>query len=249
MHFTFKLRDQLEGNCPSTYNKGGGGGTTTTTTSSSIDPEFKPYLQDVLSDVTSQYHREKGNYGDLSTAYQTMGDAGTRLGSEAAAERAALNQFKTEGTGATAARQEANRQLGQDWSQMITDDLTKTAASGAMGMSQSGSLGSARAQMAQQGALADRAMQLRQTENQARGQAGQALSGLDAEAQKRYMGAVDLGTTLGEAEYKGAQADVAAQQGMLEAPHEAAKRYFGYLGSGAVPTQQTSTQTGGGGGK
>jgi len=245
MHFTFKLRDQLEGNCPSTYNKGGG--SSTTTTSSSIDPEFKPYLKEVLADVTGQYQTEKGAYGDLSDAYGRMGAAGERLGAEAAAERAALDQFKTEGAGSTAARQEATRQLGQDWSQMITDDLTKTAASGAMGMSQAGALGSARAQMAQQGALADRAMQLRQTENQAKGQAGQALSGLDAEAQKRYLGAVDMGTTLGEAEYKGAQAGVAGEQGQLEAPHEAAKRYFGYLGSGAVPTVQTSTTSGGGG--
>ena len=333
MHFTFKLRDQVEGNAPMTYNKGGGG-SQTTTTSSSIDPEFKPYLKDVLSDVTSIYHRSKGDYGGVSDAYETMGGAGERLGAEAAAERAALGQFKTEGAGAQTARDvygnvaggvdystadsaaaqdvlksqmtgslggadfdaaqaERRRQMGADYSDVIRSDLEGLAGDVAFGASRAGGLGSAKSAMAREGALADRALQLRQAddarrmgaagelggadiaraqaeaqqraqaagtvyqqdvgrsqaEQQAMMQGAGALAGLDTAAQQRYMGAVDLGRTLGESEYKGAEARVAAETGKQEAPHASAKRYFGYLSSQAMPTQQTSTSSGGGGGK
>ena len=36
----------------------GGGGTTTTTNYSGIDPEFKPYLERALSDVTGRYEAD-----------------------------------------------------------------------------------------------------------------------------------------------------------------------------------------------
>lgn len=249
MHFTFKIRDQLEGNCPSTYNKGGGSPPpTTTTTSGGIDPEFKPYLKDVLSDVTSVYHKTKGDYGDVYDAYGALGTTGAALGAEAAARRGDLSQFEKEGTGAAAARSEYERQMGQDYNQMIADDLAKTAGAGAMGMSQSGSLGSARAQMAQQGAMADRAMQLRAAENAAKTNAAQGLASSDVAQQQRYLSGLEAGQALGSQEYEAAKAGVAAAQGQQEAPHAAATRYFGYLGSGAMPTQQTSTSSGGGGG-
>jgi hypothetical protein len=59
MHFTFKLRDQLEGNCPSTYNKGGGGGTTTTVQESGLPEEFRPYIEGGLRTAESMYQTAK----------------------------------------------------------------------------------------------------------------------------------------------------------------------------------------------
>ena len=246
MHFTFKLRDQLEGNCPSTYNKGGGG-TTTTVNESGINKEFVPYVEEGLRTAESMYKTEMGKGGkDLAAAYGELGAAGKRLGAEAAAERASLDQFKTEGAGATAARGEYQRQLGQDYSQMIADDLAKTAGAGAMGMSGSGALGSARAQMAQQGALADRALQLRAAENAAKTQAAQGLAGADTAAQQRYLSGLEAGQALGAQEYEAAKAGVTATTGAEDAPYRGLDRFFGYLGSGALGQSQTSTQSGGG---
>jgi len=246
MHFTFKLKDQLEGNCPSTYNKGGG--SQTTVTESGLPEEFRPYVERALAQAETLYQDELGEGGkQVSDAYGQLGAAGSRLGAEAAAERAALQQFKTEGAGATAARNEYQRQLGQDWNQMISDDLSKTAAQGAMGMSGSGSLGSARAQMAQQGALADRAMQLRAAENAARTGAAQGLAGADTASQQRYLSGLEAGQALGAQEYEAAKAGVTSAQGQADAPHRGLERYFGYLGSGALGQSSTSTQTGGGG--
>jgi hypothetical protein len=248
MHFTFKLRNQLEGNCPSTYNKGGGGGTTTTVNESGINKEFVPYVEEGLRTAESMYKSEMAKGGkDLQAEYGQLGSAADRLGAEAAAERAALNQFKTEGTGAAAARGEYQRQLGQDYSQMIADDLAKTAGAGAMGMSSSGALGSARAQMAQQGALADRALQLRAAENAAKTQAAQGLAGADTSAQQRYLSGLEAGQALGSQEYQAAKEGVTATMGAEDAPYRGLDRFFGYLGSGVLPTTSTSTQSGGGG--
>jgi hypothetical protein len=153
MHFTFKLRDQLEGNCPSTYNKGGG---RTTTTESGIPKEFRPYVERALAQAEKMYGSEMDEGGQRAiTAYEDLEAAGQKLGAEAAAERAGLEQFKTEGAGAQAARGEYERQMGQDYSKMIADDLAKTSAGSQMGMASSGGLGSVCAGMAQQGVLAD----------------------------------------------------------------------------------------------
>jgi len=244
MHFTFKLRDQLEGNCPSTYNKGGGG---TTTTESGLPKEFRPYVERALAQAEGMWNTEvEGGGQDMIDAYGKLGAAGEKLGEAAAAERAGLDQFKTEGAGAQAARDEYSRQMGQDWNQMIQSDLAKTSASGQMGMSGAGALGSARAGMAQQGALADRAMQLRAAENAAKTGAAQGLAGADKSAQDRYMSGLSAGQALGEQEYKAAQAGVSAAQGASDAPHRAMERFFGYLGSGALGQSSTSTQSGGG---
>lgn len=333
MHFTFKLRDQLEGNCPSTFNKGGGSPPpSTTTTSGGIDPEFKPYLKDVLSDVTSIYHKTKGDYGDVQRAYKGLGATGSALGKEAARERANLAQFKKEGAGAREARREfgqqarqgfdtgqmqkargemqqqigqtlgtadtraaqaeLRRQMGQSMDDLIAQDLAKTGAAGQFGAAAGGALGSARSNMAQQGALADRALALRAAENAQKSAAAQQLysqdistqqaerqqqmqaaqnlnaaasnrlaaersqqaaaagqlAGLDTAAQQRYLSGLEAGQALGAQQYEAAKAGVAAAEGVQEAPHAAAKRYFGYLGSGAMPTSQVSTTSGGGGG-
>lgn len=247
MHFTFKLRDQLEGNCPSTYNKGGGGGGTTTTVQS-IPDEFKPYVTEGLRTAQSMYKTEMGKGGqEAIDAYTQLGATGAALGAEAAAERANLGQFKTEGTGAAAARGEYGRQMGQDWNQMIQDDLSKTAASGMMGMSGSGALGSARAQMSQQGAMADRAMQLRAAENAAKTQAAQGLAGADAAQQQRYLSGLEAGQALGAQQYEAAKAGVSAAEGKSDAPYRSLDRFFGYLGSPALGSSSTQTQSGGGG--
>jgi len=126
MHFTFKLRDQLEGNCPSTYNKGGGGSSTTV---SGIPDEFKPYIEEGLKTAEGMYKSEMAA-GSQPTidAYTKLGTTGAALGAEAAAERANLAQFKTEGAGAQTARDEYNRQMGQDWNQMIQQDLQKNCS-------------------------------------------------------------------------------------------------------------------------
>jgi hypothetical protein len=281
MHFTFKLRDQLEGNCPSTYNKGGGG---TTVTESGLPKEFRPYVERGLATAEDMYETDMAKGGaDLIKAYSGLGAAGSKLGAEAAAERAGLNQFKTEGTGAAAARgfygnqlaggdtaDEAaskgiyRQQMGQDWNDMISQDLSKTAASGQLGMANSGALGSARAQMAQQGALSDRAMQLRAAENAARGSAAQGLSGLDAASQsrqasaagnlagmdaaqqQRYLSGLEAGQALGEQEYKAAEAGVKTAMGTEDAPYRSLDRFFGYLGSPALGSSSTQKQSGGG---
>jgi hypothetical protein len=245
MHFTFKLRDQLEGNCPSTYNKGGGG--STTVTESGIPKEFRPYITEGLKTAESMYKTEMGKGGkDLIDAYGQLGATGSKLGAEAAAEREGLNQFKTEGAGATTARDEYARQLGQDYNQMIQQDLTKTAAQGQLGMSGAGALGSARAQMAQQGALADRALQLRQAENAQRSAAVGNLAGMDAAQQQRYLSGLEAGQALGEQEYKAAQAGVTATTGAEDAPYRSLDRFFGYLSSPALGSESKQTQTGGG---
>jgi hypothetical protein len=224
--------------------KGGGG---TTVTESGLPKEFRPYVERALAQAEGMWNTEIGEGGkNVATAYDQLGTAGQRLGAEAAAERSALDQFKTEGAGSAAARGEYGRQLGQDWNQMIQDDLAKTGASGALGMSSSGTLGSARAGMAQQGALADRAMQLRQAENSARTGAAQGLSGLDAATQQRYLSGLEAGQALGQQEYQAAEAGVKSAMGKEDAPHRAMERFFGYLGSGALGESSTSTTSGGG---
>jgi hypothetical protein len=244
MHFTFKLRDQLEGNCPSTYNKGGGGSSTTT---SGMPEEFRPYVEEGLKTAEGMYKKEMAAGAQPTVdAYTRLGTTGAALGAEAEQERKNLAQFKTEGAGATAARDEYGRQMGQDWNQMIQQDLQKTAASGAMGMSNAGALGSARAGMAQQGALADRAMQLRAAENAAKTQAAQGLAGADTSAQQRYLSGLEAGQALGEQQYKGAQAGVTSAEGVSDAPYRALDRFFGYLGSPALGSESKQTQSGGG---
>ena len=174
---------------------GGGGGGNTQTTSSGIDPEFKPYLKEVLADVTGQYKDTRAQDFEGVVA-------------EDVAEQ-------TEAIGAAQA-------LGRDLSRGISDQQINRQLANVQGQQLAGgqgSLGSARADRARSAALADQAINLQQASDQRRAQGAQALGAVGQERQ-------------------------AKGQARLDAPHTAASRYFGYLGS--APQQQT---TSGGGGK
>ena len=173
---------------------GGGGGNSQTTTSG-IDPRFAPYLEEVLSDVTGQYRtrREAGFEGTVAD------DVGEQT--EAIRTGQALGRDLSRGI----SQADIERDLANTQGQQLTQGQ--------------GSLGSARADRARAGALADRSLQLQQASDQRRGQGAQVLSAVGQERQQRA-------------------------QARTDAPHTQAQRYFGYLGS--APQQQT---TSGGGGK
>jgi len=250
MHFTFKLRDQLEGNCPSTYNKGGGGGTTTTVQESGVPEEFRPYVTEGLRTAESMYKTEMSKGGkNLIDAYGQLKDVGSTLGEKSAAELAKLEGLNVEGPGSLEARAEAKRQLGQDWNQIIGQDLLKTAGEQDFGLSSAGGLGSARGQMAKQGAMVDKAMEMRQLENKMKSQAAGTLAGLDASEQQRYLANLQARQGVGSDQYKAAEAAIGAVTGAEDAPYRGLDRFFGYLGSGALGQSSTSTQTQSGGGK
>ena len=119
-----------------------------TVTQSGIDPEFKPYLETVLKDVTSQYETDIGKIreGDTSSVVAALDPA-----QEAAlkAQQNIANQAIT-GTGAF------------DYTGAAQRDLANVAGTAAGQAAMSGSLGSARNQAATAGALADRSMQFQQ---------------------------------------------------------------------------------------
>lgn len=139
----------------------GGGGQTTTT---GIDPEFKPYLTRVLSDVTGRYEREVGQGPDAIVAQmdprqQRAIDMQTRLAEQAMA-----------GTGLYNTQAAQQRQLQN----LMGSQVGQASAAGA--------LGSARSQRAMQSALADKALEYQQRRQQeaaggieALGQAGSTL--------------------------------------------------------------------------
>lgn len=241
-----RMGRKLRGEEPMVYEKGGGGGQQTQTTSGGIDPEFKPYIKTVLADVTSEYGKEKAGGGrQVSSAYSGLQSAAQQLGAEAAAERGNLDRYSQEGAGAQAARAAATNMLNQDYDQVIAQDLQNVA--GNQTASSLGTLGSSRGDRARQAALSDRALQLRQAEASQRTAAAGTLAGLDTSEQQRYMNALGAKSDLGKSQYMASEYGVKAAEGMADAPYRAADRYFGYLGSGAVPTQQTTTSTGGGG--
>lgn len=127
----------------------------------------------------------------------------------------------------TQALQAAQAQAQQQMAGTGAFDYTGAATRGmqnAMGTSMGqaamgGSLGSARADRAMMGALSDNALKFQRLRQQ------------DMTGGTKMLG--DVGST-----YQ------AYNQQVLDAPHTATQRYFGYLGS--APQQQTSTQTGGG---
>ena len=127
----------------------------------------------------------------------------------------------------TQALQAAQAQAQQQMAGTGAFDYTGAATRGmqnamgsAMGQAaMGGSLGSARADRAMMGALSDNALKFQQLRQQ------------DMTSGTKMLG--DVGST-----YQ------AYNQQVLDAPHTATQRYFGYLGS--APQQQTSTQTGGG---
>jgi len=178
-----------------------GGGSKTTTTTSGIDPEFKPYLEKVLADVTSRYEADVAAGPDAIVAAMTPEQVAALEAQKKASEEMMA------GTGAYdmgAARQ-------RDIENLMGSSVGQAAAGGG--------LGSARAEKAMLGAVADRSLALQQARQQ--------------DIQKGITGLGEVGS-----------AKQAYEQQRLDAPHTSAQRYFGYL-SGA-PQQQVSTQTGGG---
>ena len=167
-----------------------GGGGNTQTTQQGIDPEFKPYLKEVLSDVTGQYRagREEGPESVVA------GDAPEQV----EALRTAQNLGRDLSGGLSSSQ--IQNQLRQVQGQQLAGGQ--------------GSLGSARADRARSGALADRALQLQEASDARRGQGAQVLGAVGQERQQRA-------------------------QARLDAPHTQAQRYFGYLGS--APQQQTTS--------
>ena len=114
----------------------------------------------------------------------------------------------------------AGQALGRDLSQGISPEMIQRQLQNVQGQqlgSQQGSLGSARAGRAREAALADQAIGLQQASDQRRAQGAQTLAAIGQERQ-------------------------AKSQAQLDAPHTAASRYFGYLGS--APQQQTTSAGG-----
>jgi len=123
-----------------TVYKGGGGGTTTTT--SGIDDEFKPYLERVLSDVTSKYEADVEGGADAIVAAMTDEQTAALDAQKKAAEDAMA------GTGAY--NTDAARQ--RDLQNLMGTSVGQSAAAGG--------LGSARGERAMMGAVADRSLAL-----------------------------------------------------------------------------------------
>tara|TARA_B100000424_G_scaffold271291_1_gene273424 strand:- start:220 stop:786 length:567 start_codon:yes stop_codon:yes gene_type:complete len=119
-----------------------------TVTQSGIDPEFKPYLERVLSDVTDRYESDIGKLeeGDTSSVVAALDPAQE----SALKAQQALSEQAIAGTGAF------------DYTGATQRDMANLAGTAAGRAAMGGSLGSARNQAALTGALADRSMQIQQ---------------------------------------------------------------------------------------
>ena len=118
------------------------GGAKTTTTTSGIDPEFKPYLEKVLADVTGKYEADVAGGPDAVVAKMTPEQIAALDAQKKAAGEAMA------GTGVydtTAARQ-------RDIQNLMGSSVGQSAAAGG--------LGSARSERAMMGAVADRSLEL-----------------------------------------------------------------------------------------
>jgi len=133
--------------------KGGGGGGSTTYTG--IDPEFKPYLERALSDVTARYEADVATGPDAIVAKMTPEQT------QSLANQKALATDKMRGTGLynTAASNE--------------EALKNIMGTGMGQAAGAGSLGSARSQLAMNKALASEAS------SQQRERASTAQSGVE----------------------------------------------------------------------
>lgn len=132
---------------------GGGGGGGSQTTQSGIDPEFKPYLKRVLSDVTDRYESEVAAGPDkivaaLDPRQEAAIDAQTALGQQMIS---GTGKFDTRGATERALANVRGRQLGGLGS----------------------NISSARAMRSADAALADKAMEFAKDEQQT------ALMGVD----------------------------------------------------------------------
>lgn len=145
-------------------NKGGGGGSPQTTTTG-IDPEFKPYLKRVLSDVTKKYEKDVEKGPDAIVAAM---DPKQREAIDAQAQAA---RDMIAGTGIYDTRKEAG-------------DMLKALQGDAMGQ-QAGSLGSARALGARTNMLGSKAYEIAQ-DKQALQKAGYGELGEAGSADQQY---------------------------------------------------------------
>jgi len=118
--------------------KGGGGAPQTQTTTSGIDPEFKPYLERALSDVTDRYESDVAKGPDAIVAAMTPEQKESLKAQEGVARN------KMAGTGAYDMRAANER------------DMRNMMGSGNAAISRGGSLGSARSERAMSSALADK---------------------------------------------------------------------------------------------
>ena len=122
---------------------GGRSAPQTTTVSGGIDAEFKPYLEQVLSDVTDRY---EANKGDVSKTVAAMDPSQTAaLG----AQKTLANQAIT-GTGA------------YDYTNAMNKDIQNVVGSAAGQAALGGYGGSARAQKMMASAVGDKSMQFQQ---------------------------------------------------------------------------------------
>jgi phosphoglycerate dehydrogenase-like enzyme len=198
-------------------------------TTSGIDEEFKPYLEEVLADVTQRY---KDTRGDPDSIVAGM----TQAQKDALAAQESLSRETMAGD--PAKKEMYSRALAgtgeYDYTAARNRDLQNVMGSASGQAAMSGALGSARAEKAMQGALADRSMQFQQQRQ------ADVMSGLGMKDQ--YIAGKAAGIK-GLGDVGSARQQYAQQR--LDAPDTAAARYFGYLGS--APQKQTQTTTGGGG--
>ena len=181
---------------------GGRSAPQTTTVSGGIDPEFKPYLERALADVTTRYEADAAGGADATLAAMDPSQTAA-LG----AQKTLANQAIS-GTGA------------YDYTNAMSKDLSNVVGSAAGQAALGGYGGSVRVQKMMASAVGDKSLQYQQ-QRQADIAGGAQALGQVGSAQQAY------------------------QQARLDAPHTAASRYFGYLGS--APQQQIQKTTGGGG--
>lgn len=147
------------------------GGGSTTTASTGIDPEFKPYLREVLSDVTQRYK------ADVAAGPGAVVAEFDPLQEQALQAQAELARQAMSGTGI------------YDTEDEITRMLQNVAGAQEGAASASGALGSSRAERAQQAALADMAADIAASRQQ-QAQAGVAAlgeAGTSYQAQRQSM--------------------------------------------------------------
>ena len=149
---------------------GGGGGGNTTTTTSGV-PEFaKPYLQEVLGDVTKNY-REEAAGGHQNVVAGLSPEQKQAMAAQTAAASNAIA-----GTGA------------YDNQAAVQHQLANLAGMDLAGQANTGTLGSARANRARQSALADQALNMQNQRKQDISAGVQALSNVgDKRQQQRQL--------------------------------------------------------------
>jgi len=239
------------------YFKGGG---SSSTTSSTLDPAIRDAILPVINRASSEY--QSGNLervADTSQAerayesgitaaqaYQNSlqgleGDARSMMGLEGAYGEGRENT--------RALGQEMMQGIGQD---NITRDLSNLGGNLQAQASMGGSLTSARQQEATQGALADRALQLRQADMQMKGQGANALMGLGTQAQtagqqglQNIQGLKEQGIQAETAKVQAAQGIRGLQQEEYDAPMKAAMAMGSFLAGAPQASDSTTTSSGG----